>query len=90
MGIVLWGLFNPHLFVKRKECNLRKEKLLGDSLCGAQTPQRVNGSVQLCFIVLVTAIIKNKYWIILSRLELEYHSYQKCILPVKLKNLFGL
>ena len=49
LGIVLWGLFNPRLFVKRKECNLRKEKLLGDSLCGAQTPQRVNGSVQQCF-----------------------------------------
>ena len=25
--------------------------------------------------------------LILSRLELEYHSYQKCALPVKLKNL---
>ena len=28
--------------------------------------------------------------LILSRLELEYHSYQKCILPVKLKNRSAL
>jgi hypothetical protein len=28
-----------------------------------------------------------QFSLILSRLELEYHSYQKCALPVKLKNL---
>lgn len=28
-----------------------------------------------------------QFSLILSRLELEYHSYQKCTLPVKLKNL---
>ena len=38
------------------ESYLRKEKLLGDSLCGAQTPQRVNGSVQLCFMFVVIYI----------------------------------
>ncbi len=31
--------------------------------------------------------MQNFIILILSRLELEYHSYQKCILPVKLKNL---
>ena len=46
MGIVLYGLVNPSSY--KRESNLRKEKLLGDSLCGAQTPQRVNGSVQQC------------------------------------------
>ena len=54
----IWGsycedLLIPFFSVKRKECNLRKEKLLGDSLCGAQTPQRVNGSIQLCFMSIV-------------------------------------
>ena len=63
MGIVLWGLFNPHLFLTRKECNLRKEKLLGDSLCGAQTPQRVNGSVQqiICILIYVF-LVYNTDW----------------------------
>ena len=60
MGIVLWGLFNPHLFLTRKECNLRKEKLLGDSLCGAQTPQRVNGSVQICYMSVFISLYRDK------------------------------
>ena len=43
MGVKLIHIL---VLVKEKEDNLRKEQLLGDSLCGAQTPQRVNGSVQ--------------------------------------------
>ena len=50
MGVKLIHIL---VLVKEKEDNLRKEQLLGDSLCGAQTPQRVNGSVQLCFISVV-------------------------------------
>ena len=45
MGVKLIHIL---VLVKEKEDNLRKEQLLGDSLCGAQTPQRVNGSVQQC------------------------------------------
>ena len=50
MGVKLIHIL---VLVKEKEDNLRKEQLLGDSLCGAQTPQRVNGSVQLCFMSVV-------------------------------------
>ena len=45
MGVKLIHIL---VLVKEKEDNLRKEQLLGDSLCGAQTPQRVNGSDQQC------------------------------------------
>ena len=50
MGVKLIHIL---VLVKEKEDNLRKEQLLGDSLCGAQTPQRVNGSVQLCFMSVI-------------------------------------
>ena len=61
MGIVLYGLINPSSY--KKESNLRKGKLLGDSLCGAQTPQRVNGSVQqiICILIYVF-LVYNTDW----------------------------
>lgn len=31
-----------------------------------------------------------QFSLILPRFELEYHFYQKCVLPIKLKNLFSL
>ena len=58
MGVKLIHIL---VLVKEKEDNLRKEQLLGDSLCGAQTPQRVNGCVQLCFMsVVYTDVTLNK------------------------------
>jgi hypothetical protein len=59
LGIILYGLINPTW-----KSYLRKEKLLGDSLCGAQTPQRVNGSVQLCFVFIIYIINVTLNWIV--------------------------
>ena len=57
MGVKLIHIL---VLVKEKEDNLRKEQLLGDSLCGAQTPQRVNGSVQICYMSVFISLYRDK------------------------------
>ena len=75
---------------------IKLQRISDSNGCGLSQPNKTQTyhlrpldqfSLLFNIIIVIYKIITIYSNLILSRLELEYHSYQKCALPVKLKNL---